>query len=210
MSFAHALMEPSQVPLSQLRGHLPSYLEAFQITILGGSGLSDPRFSRAAAIGRDMPRQSHSPTDAGLLAMDPSDHTRLRSLISRAFTARRGEALRPYVRLRAAVASRVALPPVDASSQDVLATQRLPTRVDQRQVHRHRNDVGDSVIMAERARAWPHDRSRYLRRTTRTPRSPPALAPASVVPVGIHREFAVGGIPPSQQRAGSEAQTAGR
>jgi cytochrome P450/acyl-CoA synthetase (AMP-forming)/AMP-acid ligase II len=60
--------------------------------------LSDPRFSRAAAHGRDIPRQSHSPMDAGLLSIDPPDHTRLRSLISKAFTMRRVEGLRPKVR----------------------------------------------------------------------------------------------------------------
>ncbi|MFE5571159.1 cytochrome P450 [Amycolatopsis japonica] len=59
--------------------------------------LGDPRFSRAAASGRDIPRQSNSPNDAGLLAIDPPDHTRLRSLISKAFTMRRVERLRPRV-----------------------------------------------------------------------------------------------------------------
>jgi cytochrome P450 len=78
--------------------------------------LSDPRFSRAAATGRDIPRQSSSPNDAGLLGIDPPDHTRLRSLISRAFTMRRAEGLRPHVRRLAedlVNSMRDAEPPVD-------------------------------------------------------------------------------------------------
>jgi cytochrome P450 len=60
--------------------------------------LVDPRFSRAAAFGPDVP-------DTGLgqaardsiLGMDPPEHTRLRRLVAGAFTARRVEALRPRV-----------------------------------------------------------------------------------------------------------------
>ncbi|WP_434444365.1 cytochrome P450 [Lentzea sp. E54] len=60
--------------------------------------LSDPRFSRAAAKGRDIPRQSESVNEAGLLSLDPPDHTRLRSLISGALTMRRAEQQRHGVR----------------------------------------------------------------------------------------------------------------
>ncbi|WP_308013989.1 hypothetical protein [Streptantibioticus parmotrematis] len=52
--------------------------------------LGDSRFSRAAARGRDIPRQSDSPNEAGLLAIDPPDHSRLRSLIAKAFTVGAG------------------------------------------------------------------------------------------------------------------------
>jgi cytochrome P450 len=62
--------------------------------------LSDTRFSRAAIIGRDSPRES--PLDIGQLAesitnMDPPEHTRIRKLVSRAFTPRRVEEMRPRV-----------------------------------------------------------------------------------------------------------------
>ncbi|MFF1423203.1 cytochrome P450 [Streptomyces sp. NPDC058280] len=62
--------------------------------------LSDHRFSRALAQEHDEPR--HTP-GAGveadsILSMDPPDHTRLRTLVSRAFTKQRVERLRPWVR----------------------------------------------------------------------------------------------------------------
>ncbi|MFI5866778.1 cytochrome P450 [Streptomyces sp. NPDC051546] len=60
--------------------------------------LGDPRFSRAMGAERDEPRQSEGRTDAGILGMDPPDHTRLRSLVAKAFTVRQVEKLRPQVR----------------------------------------------------------------------------------------------------------------
>jgi cytochrome P450 len=60
--------------------------------------LGDPRFSRAASIGRDEPRTTPRIPDTGLLAMDPPEHARLRGLVARAFTARRVESLRPRTR----------------------------------------------------------------------------------------------------------------
>ncbi|MDU0293406.1 cytochrome P450 [Saccharothrix longispora] len=57
--------------------------------------LADPRFSRAAALNADVPRTlPNIQTDANILTMDPPDHTRLRRLVARAFTARRTEQLR--------------------------------------------------------------------------------------------------------------------
>jgi cytochrome P450 len=58
--------------------------------------LSDPRFSREMAHQRDELRLS--PTripPGGLLSTDPPDHTRLRRLVAKVFTARRVEQLRP-------------------------------------------------------------------------------------------------------------------
>jgi cytochrome P450 len=59
--------------------------------------LGDPRFSRSAVVGQDVPRvrpeldhQANS-----ILNMDPPEHTRLRKLVARAFTVRRVEELRP-------------------------------------------------------------------------------------------------------------------
>lgn len=61
--------------------------------------LADRRFSRAAAAGRDVPR-ARPPMDSPemLISMDPPDHSRLRTLVAKEFTARRIEALRPRVR----------------------------------------------------------------------------------------------------------------
>ena len=59
--------------------------------------LGDARFSRAAVVGRDVPRlrpeidrQVNS-----ILNMDPPEHTRLRKIVASAFTVRRVEELRP-------------------------------------------------------------------------------------------------------------------
>jgi cytochrome P450 len=61
--------------------------------------LSDPRFSRAAAAGADVPRGRPGLEPAGnLLAMDPPQHGRIRALVAAAFTARRVDLLRPRVR----------------------------------------------------------------------------------------------------------------
>ncbi|WP_156757091.1 cytochrome P450 [Actinokineospora pegani] len=58
--------------------------------------LGDPRFSRAAAIGRDEPRMRPVlPPPGNIMSMDPPDHSRLRRLATKAFTVRRVEALRP-------------------------------------------------------------------------------------------------------------------
>lgn len=58
--------------------------------------LADPRFSREATFGVDVPRSTPLiQTDPSLLSMDPPDHTRMRRLVAKAFTARRMEQLRP-------------------------------------------------------------------------------------------------------------------
>jgi cytochrome P450 len=60
--------------------------------------LSDPRFSRAAASGPDVPSTGLGDlASESILGMDPPEHTRLRRLVAGAFTARRVEALRPRV-----------------------------------------------------------------------------------------------------------------
>jgi cytochrome P450 len=60
--------------------------------------LVDPRFSRAAASGPDVPDTGLGQASAdSILGMDPPEHTRLRRLVAGAFTARRVEALRPRV-----------------------------------------------------------------------------------------------------------------
>ena len=62
------------------------------------SVLGDARFSRAATIGRDNPRESAvevGQVAESVMSMDPPGHTRIRQLAGRAFTARRVERLRP-------------------------------------------------------------------------------------------------------------------
>ncbi|WP_424892565.1 cytochrome P450 [Streptomyces sp. XH2] len=60
--------------------------------------LGDRRFSRAEGVHHDEPRRGEGPRDTGLLSMDPPDHTRLRTLVTKAFTTPRVEKLRPDVR----------------------------------------------------------------------------------------------------------------
>ncbi|MDO0924291.1 cytochrome P450 [Streptomyces sp. TG1A-8] len=60
--------------------------------------LGDQRFSRALGREHDEPRASAGRRDSGILSMDPPDHTRLRSLVAKAFTVRQVEKLRPQVR----------------------------------------------------------------------------------------------------------------
>ncbi|WP_320777936.1 cytochrome P450 [Streptomyces sp. CRN 30] len=62
--------------------------------------LSDPRFSLAASLGRDYPRLEPvaAANHGGLMSLDPPGHTRLRSVLSREFTARRIERLRARAR----------------------------------------------------------------------------------------------------------------
>jgi len=60
--------------------------------------LGDRRFSRAMAATHDEPRMQAGRVDSGILLMDPPDHTRLRTLVAKAFTVRRVEELRPRAR----------------------------------------------------------------------------------------------------------------
>ena len=60
--------------------------------------LGDRRFSRAEVLHHDEPRQSEGRRYSGLLTMDPPDHTRLRTLVAKAFTVHQVEKLRPSVR----------------------------------------------------------------------------------------------------------------
>jgi len=60
--------------------------------------LADPRFSRAATLEPGAPRVSAAPQRfKSLLNMDPPEHSRVRRLVSREFTARRVAALRPRI-----------------------------------------------------------------------------------------------------------------
>jgi cytochrome P450 len=57
--------------------------------------LGDLRFSRAEAVVRDVPRTHPQKNRGGIVDLDPPEHTRLRRVIAKAFTARRVEGLRP-------------------------------------------------------------------------------------------------------------------
>jgi cytochrome P450 len=60
--------------------------------------LVDPRFSRALAARPDVQKTALAKlATQSILGMDPPEHTRLRRLVARAFTARRVEELRPRV-----------------------------------------------------------------------------------------------------------------
>ncbi|MCP2258527.1 Cytochrome P450 [Streptoalloteichus tenebrarius] len=59
--------------------------------------LADPRFSRAASADHDEPRLTPLPLRTSVMGLDPPDHTRLRTVVSHAFTMRRVENLRPWV-----------------------------------------------------------------------------------------------------------------
>ncbi|MCC9308190.1 cytochrome P450 [Kitasatospora sp. RB6PN24] len=59
--------------------------------------LGDPRFSRAAAAQHDESRLTPLPINTSILGMDSHDHARLRRLLSKVFTMRRVELLRPKI-----------------------------------------------------------------------------------------------------------------
>ena len=85
----------AEEPLSRVR--LPHGEDAWLATRHADARvvLGDPRFSRAASIGRDEPRTQPEPVGGGILSMDPPEHTRVRRLAAKAFTMRRVELLRP-------------------------------------------------------------------------------------------------------------------
>ena len=81
-------------PLARVR--LPYGEEGWLLTRFDDvrTALTDPRFSLAQAVIRDVPRLTEQRAGAGLTDLDPPEHTRLRRLVTTAFTARRVERLR--------------------------------------------------------------------------------------------------------------------
>jgi len=60
--------------------------------------LTDPRFSRAESLRRDVPRVTEVNFSGGIVAMDPPEHTRTRAACRHAFTARAVARLRDRAR----------------------------------------------------------------------------------------------------------------
>lgn len=88
-----------QEPISRVR--LPYGGEGWLVTRYADTKnlLGDARFSTAMAVGReDVPRCMLKPPVTTMITMDPPEHTRLRKLVAKAFTAKRLEELRPRVR----------------------------------------------------------------------------------------------------------------
>ncbi|GGM03597.1 cytochrome P450 [Dactylosporangium sucinum] len=83
---------------------LPGGAEGWLVTShdLVHRALTDPRLAKGGMVRADIPAGRLSPAtlaaiNTHMLNVDPPEHTRLRRLVSRAFTARRVEALRPRV-----------------------------------------------------------------------------------------------------------------
>ncbi|MEU8685649.1 cytochrome P450 [Streptomyces sp. NPDC048611] len=93
--YAHARNRPGLLKVRMAYGEpawlVTRYAEARLV-------LGDPRFSRAEGARHDEPRASEGRRDSGILGMDPPDHTRLRTLVAKAFTVRQVEKLRPQVK----------------------------------------------------------------------------------------------------------------
>lgn len=88
----------AEEPLARVR--MPHGGEAWLVTCYGDvrTVLSDSRFSRAATLGRDVPRLVPLIQQVpSILTLDPPEHTRLRRLVAGAFTARRIQELNPKV-----------------------------------------------------------------------------------------------------------------
>jgi cytochrome P450 len=110
IKFSPAVMERQSQPLPRIRS-LVGNRPAVRVELPDGSiawlvigfeevrqVLVDQRFSRAAAVAPGRSLQGTELFAAGSInGIDPPEHTRLRRLVSSAFTARRVEALRPRV-----------------------------------------------------------------------------------------------------------------
>ncbi|MBF6351520.1 MULTISPECIES: cytochrome P450 [Nocardia] len=116
--------------------------------------LGDPRFSRAATVGReDVPRATPAPAQAdSLLSFDPPEHSRLRKLVAKAFTGRRVAELRP--RTRQIVDEKLGAMEQAGSPADLVQSLALPLPVTvicemlgvpAREQHRFR-DFSDAIL----------------------------------------------------------------
>jgi cytochrome P450 len=96
----HEAYREAQKAPGMLRVQLPHGEPAWLATRYADARLvlGDQRFSRAEAAAHDEPRMRAGRTTGGILSMDPPEHTRLRTLVAKAFTVRRVEELRPRAR----------------------------------------------------------------------------------------------------------------
>ncbi|WP_433223493.1 cytochrome P450 family protein [Dactylosporangium sp. CS-047395] len=95
--YAHLRQEAPVHPVT-----LPNGIEVWLVTRYADCkvALADPRLSKRQGAGdnaRSLARPVSTPLTRHLLANDPPDHTRLRKLVAKVFTARRVEELRPRV-----------------------------------------------------------------------------------------------------------------
>ena len=88
-------------PVLQVR--LPSGRRAWLVTRHADARrvFSDPRLSRAAACAEKDDFAGVNPPAGSLFALDPPEHTAMRALVNKAFTARRVENLKPWIADRA-------------------------------------------------------------------------------------------------------------
>ena len=96
----HGAYRDAQKAEGMLRVRLPHGEPAWLATRYADARqvLGDKRFSRAEAAAHDEPRMGAGRATGGILSMDPPEHTRLRTLVAKAFTVRRVEELRPRAR----------------------------------------------------------------------------------------------------------------
>jgi cytochrome P450 len=92
-----ALRDSGTVPQVEAGLGVPAWLFTRYDDVL--AGLSDPRLSNDPRNARDLPAEMvrRDFLSRSMLGSDPPEHTRLRRLVSRAFTARRVESLRPRI-----------------------------------------------------------------------------------------------------------------
>ena len=100
-------------PVSRVR--FPYGEEAWLVTTHADTRtvLSDARFSRAVSLERDVPRTTVENFSGGIVAMDPPEHTRLRSVCRHAFTPRTVARLRSRA---TAIAERLVAAVLDGGS----------------------------------------------------------------------------------------------
>jgi cytochrome P450 len=135
--------------------------------------LNDPRLSlnkRNSAGGGYRGFALPPALDANLLNLDPPDHTRLRRLVSREFTARRVEALRPYIQqLTDQMIDQI----TDAGNADLMAALAVPLPV---------------KVIGELLGVPPADRQRFQTWTTTLLAPQPGQPPeaATQATAGLH------------------------